>query len=323
MKKREPRKRFGIAEWYGRLITELTAEERRQLARVQFLKKKQRPPLLCPSRSTEGSQVACTKEGGVCTIRVYEQDPVRGTVSVPEGEARQLVTICPHRFKQQETIFRWIGELLLGTPAPRVVHEVPFLERAVGAGSDERDVPQTEKVGRIDNVLVHPTLEPLAWCALEMQAVYFSGRAMKKEFAKLRRVRSEGLPFPSEHRRPDYRSSGPKRLMPQLQIKVPTLRRWGKRMAVVVDRPFFNALGPMRTVQDISSCDIAWFVVRYGEAHQRASLVPDSVILTTLEDAVEGLTGGEPVPQTVFEGRIREKLAGRSMHPGAKPGLVQ
>jgi len=313
MTKREAKKRFGIGEWYGRLFKELTAEGRRELARVQFVKKEQRPPLLCPFRSTEGSHVACPKEGGICSIRVYELDPARGVVSVPEGEASQLVTTCPHRFKQQGAVFRWIGETLLGTPTPGVVREVPFLERAVASGSNEREEPQTEKVGRIDNVLVHPRLEPLVWCALEMQAVYFSGRAMKKEFAKLRRVRSEGLPFPSEHRRPDYRSSGPKRLMPQLQIKVPTLRRWGKRMAVVVDRPFFNALGPMRTVQDTSSCDIAWFVVRYEETHDVALLVPDFLRLTTLESAVEGLTGGEPVSQAVFEQRIRQKLAEQSM----------
>ncbi len=124
----------------------------------------------------------------------------------------------------------------------------------------------------------------------------------------LRRARGNMLPFPSAHRRPDYRSSGPKRLMPQLQMKVPTLRRWGKKMAVVVDSSFFNALAPMREVQDVSSCDISWFIVRYEEAEGQAILQPDSVKLTTLESAVEGLTGGEPVSQTVFEQRVHEKL---------------
>lgn len=160
-------------------------------------------------------------------------------------------------------------------------------------------------------MLVHHAFEPLRWCALEVQAVYFSGPAMKKEFRVLRKIRSGKFPFPIAHRRPDYRSSGPKRLMPQLQIKVPTLRRWGKKMAVVVDRSFYNALAPMRQVQDISSCDIAWFIVRYDETDGRAILRPDSVKLTTLESAVEGLTGGEPVSQPVFEERVREKLAER------------
>jgi hypothetical protein len=85
-------------------------------------------------------------------------------------------------------------------------------------------------------------------------------------------------------------------------------------MAVVVDRSFFSALGSMREVRDISSCDIAWFVVRYEENAGRGVLVRDSVKLTTLESAVEGLTGGEPVSQAVFEQRVREKLAQTSGH---------
>lgn len=31
--------------------------------------------------------------------------------------------------------------------------------------------------------------------------------------------------------------------MPQLQVRVPTLRRWGKKLAVALDRAFFDALG--------------------------------------------------------------------------------
>jgi hypothetical protein len=96
--------------------------------------------------------------------------------------------------------------------------------------------------------------------------------------------------------------------MPQLQIKVPTLRRWGKKMAVVVDRNFFDALGKMADVKDVPSCDIAWFVVKYEETDRDAILAPDFVRLTTLERAVEGLTGGDPVTLEVFEARIREKL---------------
>jgi hypothetical protein len=97
--------------------------------------------------------------------------------------------------------------------------------------------------------------------------------------------------------------------MPQLQVKVPTLRRWGKKMAVLVDRPFFDALGAMGVVKSVSNCDIVWFVVRYEETSSGAVLRPDFVRLTTLERAVEGLTGGNPVSLDLFESRIREKIA--------------
>lgn len=117
-----------------------------------------------------------------------------------------------------------------------------------------------------------------------------------------------GSPFPAGRRRPDYRSSGPKRLMPQLQIKVPSLRRWGKKMAVVVDEAFWDALGPMDEVRDVSNCDIAWFVVGYEEHADRVALIQRIVHLTTLERSVEGLTGGVPVSLENFERTIRAKL---------------
>jgi hypothetical protein len=132
---------------------------------------------------------------------------------------------------------------------------------------------------------------------------------MDAEFRAVRKDEGPGLPFPAGRRRPDWRSSGPKRLMPQLQIKVPAIRRWGKKMAVVVDEQFYGALGRMECVQDVDSCEIAWFVVAYEEAHSpNAHLVPSFVRFTTLDRAVEGLTAGYPVTLQVFEQRIRDKL---------------
>jgi hypothetical protein len=53
--------------------------------------------------------------------------------------------------------------------------------------------------------------------------------------------------------------------MPQLLTKVPTLRRWGKKMAVVVDAPFFHSMGTMERVKDVSNSDIVWFLVDFVE----------------------------------------------------------
>lgn len=98
--------------------------------------------------------------------------------------------------------------------------------------------------------------------------------------------------------------------MPQLQIKVPTLRRWGKKMAVVVDRAFFDSIGEMDHVADISNADIAWFIVSFEEVHgcNRTRIKREEVRYTTLERSVEGLTGGKPVPLPAFETRISDKL---------------
>ena len=305
----KPRFRYGIGEWYGKSFVRLASGERRRLAEIQSRDRKTRPILPCPFRSTASEEIPCSKEGGVCSIRLYQQETKTGFVSPAARDGGSLVTTCPYRFQQSGSAIRWIGETLLGHAEPLVVGEVGFLEQEGGGSQGDPVESQAEDVGRIDNVLVHPTRDPMHWCALEIQAVYFSGAAMGREFKLVQTFTGEGLPFPAANRRPDYRSSGPKRLMPQLQIKVPTLRRWGKKMAVLVDRSFFNALGKMDDVKDISNCDIAWFVIRYEESGGEALLTPDQVRLTTLERAVEGLTGGHPVSLEVFEARIREKLA--------------
>jgi hypothetical protein len=144
-----------------------------------------------------------------------------GMVSPAHGASGALRTTCPNRFEDSGAIFAWIGDLILGHSAPVIVSEIGFLERD---GKDESDVVTTtgrDDVGRIDHVLVHPDADILKWCALEIQAVYFSGPAMNSDFKAISAYKADGIPFPTQVRRPDYRSSGPKRLMPQLQIKVP------------------------------------------------------------------------------------------------------
>jgi hypothetical protein len=202
-------------------------------------------------------------------------------------------------------IYRWVGETVLRSANPVVLKEIGFLE-SLPTEAEAEDSP--ENVGRIDKVLVVRESEPLLWCPLEVQAVYFSGKAMKDEFSAILNHPDNTLPFPVYPRRPDYRSSAPKRLMPQLQIKVPSLRRWGKKMAVVVDRSFFQAMGKMQTVAHISNCDVVWFVVKFEERGAACRLVRDTVQYTTLEDSVEGLTAGVPVSLDVFEQRILAKL---------------
>lgn len=296
LKNPRPRRRYGIGEWYGKLFAHLTYDERAFFARFQKLPHKGRTPQPCPFQSTLGYNVPCTKEGGVCSLRLYERES-DGKVKI----AGSLTATCPNRFKESGTVFRWIAETILGYRGDQIVlGQVPFLEREESGKSSD--------VGRIDNVLVVPGSDPLSWCAVETQAVYFSGTSMKVDFDEILKLPPSEEPFPSAHRRPDYRSSGPKRLMPQLQIKVPTLRRWGKKMAVVVDRGFFDAMGKIETVDHVSNCDIAWFVVKYEEKGAVATLIPDAVHFTTLETSVQGLTAGVPVDLKTFEERIIARI---------------
>ena len=186
-------------------------------------------------------------------------------------------------------------------------------------GEDEHvEKRDGEGVGRIDNVLIVPDTKPPQWCPVEIQAVYFSGDKMDHDFRAIRQHRDDSIPYPAGRRRPDYRSSGPKRLMPQLQIKVPTLRRWGKKMAVVVDEDFIRNMGRMRTVADISNADVAWFVVRFQQEGSAVRVARGEVYFTELEAAVSGLIAGRPVTRQVFE----ERILGRSHNLGAGPNEI-
>jgi hypothetical protein len=288
--------RYGTGELYGFDFSTLPAERIRELSSAAY------KTLACPFKPVQPGKPApkCNKKGGVCSLRQFVQDEQCGV----EGKG-EPVTTCPSRFLEGNLIAQWVGETLLGTSTPVVISELPFLMGAIQAeeGADE------DAVGKIDEVLVNPKGGTLRWCALEIQAVYFSGMSMENDFKVMREWTGPGVPFPAVQRRPDFRSSGPKRLMPQLQIKVPTISRWGKKMAVVVDRAFWDSLSEMRAVKDLSNCEIVWFVVSFAPSKDgRFALQRHETHFTTLVNAVEGLTGGTPMSLDRFESQIRDRL---------------
>lgn len=267
------------------------------------LAKQQANELPCPFK-VSSTHPTCHKPGGVCSIRLYSE--AGGRVAPVGGEKGRLRSLCPARLHQNGTVFSRIGEKLLSDPNPKRVGEVGFLK-----STGSLDSAPGENVGRIDMILVKANgseTEPIDWVAVEVQAVYFSGKKMSIEFDYLAETQGK-FSMARIKRRPDYRSSGVKRLMPQLQIKVPTLSRWGKKMAVVVDAPFFQSMGKMDRVSDVSNADIVWFLVDFVEDQRSGQfrLAVIEEVFTTLESATLGLTGGVPLTKGEFETRIREK----------------
>lgn len=302
--KKKPVLRYGTGELYGFDFATLSPDRIRTLANASF---KSQP---CPFRGC----VPCNKTGGVCSLRQFSKT---GSDVVAVQDSSPVAT-CPSRFYDAGVVLSWAARTLLDTDAPIVLTELPFLKSA--AAGVEADL---STVGKIDMVLVHPDTTILRWCALEVQAVYFSGAAMSKDFNVMKKWQGQGLPFPQGIRRPDFRSSGPKRLMPQLQIKVPTISRWGKKMAVVVDLPFWESLGSITEVDHVSNCDIAWFVMKYRHDGTRFCMEPAGLHLTTLDRAVEGLTGGKPTSLADFEKTLLSKVADappRSRQANPSPG---
>ena len=152
--------------------------------------------------------------------------------------------------------------------------------------------------GKIDLVVARDRSGELTWYGLEIQAVYFSGPGMTSEFQALQDDSQEHLPFPNAIRRPDWRSSSAKRLMPQLQIKVPTLRRWASKIAVAVDRPFFDAVGGTSSLpsQNLTDGDIIWLVPELAPTESDGyQLCRSHWEVLTLEKSVEKLLAAETV----------------------------
>ena len=287
--------RYGAAELYGQNLSTMPPDK------IRYLSNADHKTIVCPFKPAEPGKrpSMCIKKGGVCSIRNYCLDPAGVVTAVDEP-----VATCPQRFLEGDLIYEWVGSTLLGTDKPLILSELPFL---MGERGSDKKKPLA--VGKIDKVLVNATTGTLNWCALEMQAVYFSGMKMENDFAVMRNWTGPGIPFPPVNRRPDFRSSGPKRLMPQLQIKVPTISRWGKKMAVIIDRTFWKSLGEMREIPEISNSEIIWFVVSFLESSgERSAINRHEIHSTTLSHAVEGLTGGTPVSLDHFEDEIRRRL---------------
>lgn len=319
---------YGIGEWYGQLYRSLTHTQRKLFASTKntdvpcpFLNQ-------VPALGPKSGKLNCNKAGGVCSLRKFNEPTATDDLTFGP-----ITATCPNRFLEEGTVVKHIGKLLLETESPLFAKELPFLKRprspvaqaAVEETLEEAELEElglvdsgTEDVGRIDLVLVNPSNRE-KWCAVEVQAVYFSGASMASDYKEIEVYTGNGIPMPVESRRPDFRSSGPKRLMPQLMIKVPALRRWGHKMVVVVDEPFFNAMDPMEEADHVSNCDIVWVVAKFDDSLgvAAAPLKIAETIFTTLESAVKGLTSGQPTTLPDFEEKLSSKVG--TVFPPDKP----
>lgn len=246
----------------------------------------------------------CHKRGGVCSLIRY-QSGAGDRIGPEQGDP---VIVCPKRFEEDKVLLYWLAEIV-GFPANEamVAREVPFMR---GTSTDKA-------AGKIDLVVARNRSGTMAWYGLEIQAVYFSGRGMQSEFLALKDDQNPEPPFPDAIRRPDWRSSSAKRLMPQLQVKVPTLRRWGSKIAVAVDRPFFDSIGgpSPEPTHDLNDGDIIWMIPEMSRTGQNSyRLNRGHWEVLTLEDSSNRLLAAETVRREAFEQALRSKLE-HLVHP--------
>lgn len=202
--------------------------------------------------------------------------------------------MCPSRFDQGDVVQRWLAEIV-GFKDVYVAQEVPFM----------RSPDTGREAGRIDLVLSGDG-DASEWYGLEIQAVYFSGHGMASDFELLNKDNENLPPAPTAVRRPDWRSSSAKRLMPQLTVKVPTLRRWGKKMAVAVDTSFFGAIGgnSPQPSHDLNDGDVIWLTLDVSDGR----LCRRHWEVLPLEASADKLLNADTVKREEFESTLRRKL---------------
>lgn len=285
--------RYGIAEWYGRPFSKLPPKERRHLATVALGDDPEVPN--CPFQP---NATPCRKPGGVCSLIRYAPSKT-GRIARPKGDP---AIVCPARFQQRSMLMRWFADIVgFAREDAMLAREVPFMHGTATG----------KPAGKIDIVLARESNDELRWYGLEIQAVYFSGKGMASEFLAMKTDRRSKPPFPNAVRRPDWRSSSAKRLMPQLQVKVPTVRRWGSKLAVAVDRPFFDSIGGpgANPSHDLDDGDVIWLIPKLvSDQAGGYSLRRGHWEVLTLEETNAKLLAAAPVQRSSFESELRKRL---------------
>jgi len=271
-----------LAEVFGHLITDQTEKAIRY-----------RSHRLCPFNNRVPS---CTKDKaknplGVCSI--YHED--------------QPVITCPVRFREEWIIADDAASFFFGESATWSSLTEVRLNDANG-----------KSAGNIDVVLVaydeHGKIYDFG--ALEIQAVYISGNVREPFEYYMKDPRGNVLlDWSNEpnYPRPDYLSSSRKRLVPQLLFKGGILHSWNKKIAVALNKSFFNTLPPLKRVT-AKDADVAWFIYdlklvpsRKSE-HSRLTLRKVEEVFTEFEPALLSIT--TPLPGRVenFFNLLQEKL---------------
>ncbi len=291
--------RYGIAEWFGKPLTALSPKERMEMAASAS---GQAQALPCPFKP---GNPACSKAGGVCSIQLYDEGE-NGRIGAVSGPP---AITCPTRLEQDYLPVRWLADIVGFSPDEAMLaREIPFMQ----------SIATNKPAGKIDLVVARTVGNRLEWYGLEIQAVYFSGPGMSTQFNILAGDDNPTPPYPDYVRRPDWRSSSAKRLMPQLQVKAPTVRRWNSKIAVAVDQSFFASIsGPSPAPsQDINDGDIIWLVPELSWDGDTGSfrLKRGHWEVLTLETSTDKLLAARTIPRDTFETTLRDKLAPLEQH---------
>jgi hypothetical protein len=282
--------RHPLAEVFGFKTTDRSSKAR-----------KHRDEEICPFNNGVDK---CTKDKkdaplGVCSI-FYDESPV---------------IICPIRFREEWKISRDAAD---------------FFFEAGQAFTALKEVRLKEKTGKsagnVDLIIVrHDTNgKVLDFGAVEVQAVYVSGNIRNpfEYFMQDPEKRAEMDWTQEQHfPRPDFLSSSRKRLAPQIMYKGQILRAWGKKLAVVVDGPFFKTLPQMVTVSK-EKAEVCWLVYDLIEVGARFEMTLSQTVYTTWNEVFKSITNPEIGDVDDFISVLEQKLSPVVLDEMFRPNLV-
>lgn len=226
---------------------------------------------LCPF----GNRVPnCTKDKA--------NDPL-GVCSIFDG--KHVVITCPIRFRQD-----WI----------------------IAEDAASFFLPPDVKWTTLTEVRLNDKGKVTDFGALEVRAVYISGNVRNPfEYymqAPSRRGSMDWSERPN-YPNPDYLSSSRKRLAPQLIFKGGILRAWNKKIAVALNRGFFETLPKLNEVKP-SAADMAWFVydLKRQAAENAYKLVRHKTVYTTFNESLNRITRSKAGDVKDFIEHLQEKV---------------
>lgn len=226
----------------------------------------------------------CPFRGDDCT-KSSKKDPL-GVCSLSDGA--EAASLCPVRFLERDVVFTDAACLAFGEHVRFGVFPEIHILRINAATASRRP----RKIGKVDYLLgqiENGTVVDFA--AVEVQAVYFSGNEIRSSLRYF--MQEQELDPTNSDRRPDFRSSAQKRLMPQLQLKVPVFRRWGKKVFVVVDTQFFRQL-PRFSTTTRSNSEVTWLSYPIRKTGTNYALGDVNVVYSEWDEVRNALREGIP-----------------------------
>src|SRR5690554_1121351 len=250
--------------------------------------KRHRREKLCPFNNKVPQ---CTKDKA--------NDPL-GVCSVFAGDGDTAIT-CPVRFREGWDFVYRAQEFFF----PDAQNWTTLGERNLRDGDGN-------SAGNIDFVSVayNDDGEIYDFGVIEVQAVYISGNVRKpfEYYLKAPQQRHDMI-WTETHVGVDLKSSGPKRLGPQIIQKGKIMEAWGKKMAIVLEEKILTCLPAIEMVSR-REAEIAWII--YGldyDAHTEVYRLKHSgTVYSTYKDTFNALLTSEAGDVQDFYQKLQAKL---------------